>query len=410
MRADTRNRGNQTTVTVSGIPDAMHCAPRRRTDDDSRVPAQYARIAAGVRTHHVVLRRVYDGGRQRMTITTDAPAMRSAATHHDAQVAAGNGSVLQRWAWGAFKAEHGWDVARAAGDGFAVQLLLRRRGGVAVGYVPRGPAVCWDDTDAVRGCFAALDALCAEAGVALALIEPDAPLPPTFGLVTYHLVPSPLTVQPLRTIIVACDRSDDALLAAMKQKTRYNVKLAAKRGVTVRQGDAVDLPAFYRLLETTATRDAFGVHTEAYYADLLRAFTPPHDGTLLLAEYAGNLAAAALLIRGGRMAIYLTGASSNLHREHMPTYALQFAALQWARDVGCTHYDLWGIPPTDEPPDAVQGAQQNVRDGLWGVYRFKQGFGGDIVAYPGIVERVYRPLVAPLVRRVLLRRRGIIGG
>jgi len=345
-----------------------------------------------------------------MTITTEAPAMRSATAHHDAQVAAADGSVLQRWAWGAFKAAHGWDVARAAGDGFAIQLLLRRRGGVTVGYVPRGPAVCWGDAGAVRGCFAALDALCTEAGVALALIEPDVPLPPTFDLGPHHLVPSQLTVQPLRTIIVACDRSDDALLAAMKQKTRYNVKLAAKRGVTVRQGDVADLPAFYGLLETTASRDAFGVHTATYYADLLRAFAPPHEGTLLLAEYAGDLAAAALLIRGGQTAIYLTGASSNLHREHMPPYALQFAALQWARDVGCTRYDLWGIPPTDEPPTAVQGEQQNVRDGLWGVYRFKQGFGGEIVAYLGIVERAYRPLVAPLVRRVLLRRRGIIGG
>ena len=82
----------------------------------------------------------------------------------------------------------------------------------------------------------------------------------------------------------------------------------------------------------------------------------------------------------------------------MPTYALQFAALQWARDAGCTHYDLWGIPPTDEPPDAAQGEQQNVRDGLWGVYRFKQGFGGDVVTYPGIFVRQYRPLWAACVR------------
>ncbi len=348
-----------------------------------------------------------------MTMTTDAPAMRSArsaATHHDAQVAAVDGSVLQRWAWGEFKAGHGWDVARAAGDGFAIQLLSRQRGGVAVGYVPRGPAVCWDDAEAVNGCFTALDALCKEAGVALALIEPDAPLPPTFDLRTYHLVPSPLTVQPLRTIIVACDRSDDALLAAMKQKTRYNVKLAAKRGVTVRQGDATDLPAFYRLLETTASRDAFGVHTAAYYTDLLSVFAPPHEGTLLLAEYAGDLAAAALLIRGGKTAIYLTGASSNLHREHMPPYALQFAALQWARDVGCTRYDLWGIPPTNEPPDAVQGEQQNVRDGLWGVYRFKQGFGGEIVCLSRHRGARVPPACCPARAQVLVRRRGIIGG
>lgn len=344
-----------------------------------------------------------------MTATVSAPSVHSALAHHDAQVAAVGGSALQQWAWGAFKAQHGWDVARIAGDGFAVQMLLRHRGGVGIGYVPRGPAVNWDDADSLRSCFDALDALCREAGVALALIEPDVPLPPTFDLRTHHLTPSSLTVQPLRTIIVTTNRTDDALLAAMKQKTRYNVKLALKRGVTVRTGDAKDLPAFYKLLTTTASRDAFGVHTDAYYADLLTAFSPPQDGALLLAEYAGELAAAALIIRGGTTAIYLTGASSNLHREHMPTYALQFAALQWARDVGCRHYDLWGIPPTDEPPNAARGEQQNVRDGLWGVYRFKQGFGGEVVAYPGLVERAYRPIIAPLVRRVLERRRGMIG-
>lgn len=210
-----------------------------------------------------------------MTVSAPAPFVaRTALDHHDTQVEAASGSVLQRWAWGEFKTKHGWDVARIAGDGFAVQMLLRHRAGVGIGYVPRGPAVNWDDTDSVRICFDALDALCREAGVALALIEPDVPLPPAFDLPVHHLAPSSFTVQPLRTIIVPADRTDDALLAAMKQKTRYNVKLALKRGVQVRQGDANDLPAFFRLLTTTASRDAFGVHTESYYADLLKAFPP----------------------------------------------------------------------------------------------------------------------------------------
>ncbi len=318
-------------------------------------------------------------------------------------------SVLQRWAWGAFKERHGWRVVRDAGDGFVVQMLLKRKFGVTIGYVPRGPALDWSDTASVSACLRALTNLCKREGIALALIEPDAMLPADFNLPRYDLSPSNLSVQPLRTIIVRCDRDDDALLAAMKQKTRYNVRLAAKRGVTVRQGSVDDLPAFWALLQTTATRDAFGVHTLDYYTDLLRFFPPPDHGALLCAEYGGEIVAAAILLRGGPHAIYLAGASSDTHREHMPTYALQYAALQWARDAGCTHYDLWGIPPTDAPPDAVQGEQQNVRDGLWGVYRFKQGFGGDVVSYPSIFVRHCRPVIGRIALRAITRQRGVLG-
>lgn len=344
-----------------------------------------------------------------LTAARDEPAVTPAETVYDTHANAARASVLQRWAWGAFKERHGWQVAREAGDGFAVQVLLKRKFGVTIGYVPRGPAVDWADTDAVSACLRALDRLCKREGAALALIEPDALLPADCNLAQHGLSPSNLSVQPLRTIVVRCDRDDDALLAAMKQKTRYNVRLAAKRGVTVRQGGADDLPAFWSLLQTTATRDDFGVHTPAYYADLHRFFPPPDQGALLCAEFGGNVVAAAILLRGGPTAIYLAGASSDTHREHMPTYALQYAALQWARDVGCTRYDLWGIPPTDEPPDAAQGERQNVRDGLWGVYRFKQGFGGEVVIYSGIFVRHYRPLVGPLALRAINRRRGMLG-
>lgn len=344
-----------------------------------------------------------------LTAAREEPTVASAETAYDIRADAGRASVLQRWAWGAFKERHGWRVARDAGEDFAVQVLLKRKFGVTIGYIPRGPAVDWTNRGAVTACFHALDGLCKRKGVALALIEPDAMLPADFDLATHGLSPSHLSVQPLRTITVRCDRDDDALLGAMKQKTRYNVRLAAKRGVTVRQGSADDLPTFWSLLQTTATRDAFGVHTPEYYTDLLRFFPPPDQGALLCAEYGGDVVAAAILLRGGPTAIYLAGASSDMHREHMPTYALQYAALQWARDVGCTRYDLWGIPPTDATPDAAQGEQQNVRDGLWGVYRFKQGFGGEIVTYPGIFVRQYRPLIGPLALHIINRQRGMLG-
>lgn len=344
-----------------------------------------------------------------LTAAREEPAVTSTERAYDVRAVSARASVLQRWAWGAFKERHGWQVARDAGEGFAVQVLLKRQFGVTIGYIPRGPAVDWTDADAVTACLRALDALCKREGAALALIEPDASFPSDLDLTRFGFARTNLSVQPLRTIVVRCDKDNEALLAAMKQKTRYNVRLAAKRGVTVRQGGAEDLPVFWSLLQATATRDAFGVHTLDYYADLLRFFPPPDQGALLRAEYGGEIVAAAILLRGGPTAIYLAGVSSDTHREHMPTYALQYAALRWARDVGCTHYDLWGIPPTDEPPDAAQGEQRNVRDGLWGVYRFKQGFGGEVVTYPGIFVRRYRPLIGQVALRAINRRRGVLG-
>src|SRR6476659_4691612 len=110
----------------------------------------------------------------------DEPAVPSADMAYDARADAARASVLQRWAWGAFKERHGWQVARDAGGGFAVQMLLKRKFGVTIGYIPRGPAVDWADRTAVSACFRALDGLSKREGIALALIEPDAVLPNDF--------------------------------------------------------------------------------------------------------------------------------------------------------------------------------------------------------------------------------------
>src|SRR5258708_36456024 len=114
-------------------------------------------------------------------MTTTAAAPITEDMRYDVQADAACASVLQRGAWGTFKERHGWDVARSAGDAFAVQMLLKRKFGVTIGYLPRGPAVDWNDAVAVAGCFRALDALCKRESVALALIEPDAGVPANFN-------------------------------------------------------------------------------------------------------------------------------------------------------------------------------------------------------------------------------------
>jgi lipid II:glycine glycyltransferase (peptidoglycan interpeptide bridge formation enzyme) len=219
-------------------------------------------------------------------------------------------------------------------------------------------------------------------------------------------------LQPARTIVLDLDRTEDDLLKAMKPKTRYNLRLAGRRGVEVRYAQSEgDLQAFYSLLQVTGERDDFGIHTYPYYEHLWRTFGPGESTSVLvlLAEHpdaeerAKGPIAGLLALRFGRETIYMYGASDNRGREHMPNYLLQWEAIRWARQHGCSVYDFWGIPdtpPTEEETD--EGSAINARSGLRGVYWFKKGFGGREIEYPGAYDYVYNSLLY----RIWMRWRG----
>jgi peptidoglycan pentaglycine glycine transferase (the first glycine) len=323
----------------------------------------------------------------------------------DGLIDALSGSLLQSWDWGEFKRRHGWEpirlaIVNAGGPAIASQVLFRPIGPFSVAYVPRGPAG-WDSASpaAVATLSLALEEVAAKRRAGILFLEPDVaraePLPTSGNL---SFAPSSVELQPLRTIKVRLDRPDDDLLASMKSKTRYNVRLAMRRGVHVRVASLDEITTFYELLEETSGRDAFGIHEIDYYADLLDVFAG--RSALLIAEIEGDPAAAIIVLAHGDEAIYMFGASGRRHQRHMPTHLIQFEAMRWARERGCTTYDLWGIPADDEPPpEATDGNDSlNIRSGLWGVYRFKQGFGGEIVTYPGVYERVYYPGLVRLWR------------
>lgn len=335
-------------------------------------------------------------GASRVGVVTDAERW-------DAAVRALGGHLLQTWRWGEFKARHGWQPKRllvddVTGPRAAAQVLFRYVGPLSIAYVPRGPLVRGEPEIELAKLTLALDRACHRGRAVACLCEPEQwPAdPPAISSVWQA---TKTQIQPRRTIIVPVLADDDDQLAIMKPKTRYNVRLAERRGVSVRLGTNEDLPAFYRLLEETARRDAFGIHNPSYFADLLDVFGP--DAALVLAEYDGQLAAAAVVARAYAQAVYLFGASSTALQRHMAAYLVQFEALRWARARGCSGYDLWGIPEEDEAP-RDEGASQtlNVRQGMWGVYRFKLGFGGRIVAYPGTFERVYHPRLLAVARRL----------
>lgn len=319
------------------------------------------------------------------------------------------GHLLQTSAWAALKTTHGWEALTSrSDDGRAGAQILHRslRFFGRIAYAPRGPVVDWSDG---RAAAAALDAAAAAArrlGAFALVVEPhavDAEDART-ALARAGFALFPLDVQPRRTIVVSLTGAEEDILARMKQKTRYNVRLAQKKGVTVRRGDERDAELYYSLMHATAVRDGFSIHPAAYYRDFLRLFTGGNGtGALFLAEAAGRPLAALIATAVGREAVYLYGASADDGRELMPTYLLQWEAMRWARAHGCDRYDLWGVPDEDE--DTLEAGFESRHDGLWGVYRFKRGFGGALVRSVGAWVR---PLSLPRwwAYRTALRRTG----
>jgi lipid II:glycine glycyltransferase (peptidoglycan interpeptide bridge formation enzyme) len=288
------------------------------------------------------------------------------------------------------------------------QILYRRlpAGLGRLAYVPKGPIVNWKDEAQVKQLMTILDRAAHAQGTIALTIEPDLLDGDAHGerLQALGLCPSPLgSVQPRRTIVVDITPDEDAILAAMKQKTRYNVRLATRKGVAVREAAQADLPTFHALMAATGERDAFGVHTPAYYETAYHLFVPRGWARLLLAEAEGEAVAAVMVFALPPRAWYLYGASSDNYREKMPTYLLQWEAMRWAKSLGCTTYDLYGIPDKDEEELETQFTQRS--DGLWGVYRFKRGFGGKLVRSVGAWDRVYAPARYWLYRTALSMRR-----
>jgi lipid II:glycine glycyltransferase (peptidoglycan interpeptide bridge formation enzyme) len=287
-------------------------------------------------------------------------------------------------------------------------LLFRRLPwGQTLGYAPKGPLVNWDDPDQARNLLDAVQDSCRRHHAALLKIEPELEATPELDrtLDSLGFRASMQRVQPLSTIHVALTPDEDAILGRMKPKWRYNIRLAERKGVTARHATMNDLPAVQGLLEQTGTRDAFSVHSAAYYRKATELFAADSSATWLLAEHEGRLLAAIAVFASGQMAWYMWGASSDADRNLMPNHALQWAAMQWARSRGCQIYDLWGIPDeVGDNPDAYTDLESWGNDGLWGVYRFKQGFGGRVVRYAGAWDMPTSMLGHSLYRAALKLR------
>lgn len=181
-------------------------------------------------------------------------------------------------------------------------------------------------------------------------------------------------VQFRNTVLVDLQEDEDKILARMKSKTRYNIRLSGRKGIQVRLGDIDDLSVLYRMYAETSRRAGFTIRGESYYQNLWRLFMDdePGDGNEpraqpIIAEFEGKMVAAAVIFKFGDRSWYLHGMSSAEHNEKMAPHLVQWEAMRWAKEQGCTVYDMWGAPD-----------QFDETDPLWGVYRFKRGYGGEV--------------------------------
>ena len=311
-------------------------------------------------------------------------------TAADLSVCESADSFLQSAMWGRFKARFGWEarafVIEWAEGGARPLLTLSRRiaPGIAMTYIPWGPELPADGVspNATEELARALRPLLPH----IAFIRFDPPwFAPDEGAPPEPPAPfkrAAADIQPPDTVLVDLTPPPEDILAAMKPKWRYNIGLAEKRGVAVTQRGEQGIDLFYRLLAETAERDGIAVHHIEYYRTL---FEECRDLRLYTAEHEGDVLAAIVVLFRGKQATYLYGASANVKRNLMAPYALQWKAMQDAREYGCAVYDLFGIPPNEDPHHPMAG-----------LYRFKTGFGGAIIHRPGSWDYPCKPVLYAL--------------
>jgi len=344
--------------------------------------------------------------------------------------------ILQTWEWGQFKTATGWQTLPqtwqdAHGKTIAAALVLQRNLPIGLGslhpcvlYVPKGPLMDWSNAPLRRRVLDELQDLAKKQGAIFIKIDADVRLgigpeddskveeiaetlnDPLGGEILSDLHErnwrfSDEQIQFRNTVMLDVTPSEDEMLARMKQKSRYNVRLAQKKGVSVRQGTLSDLPLLYRMYAETSVRDGFVIRDQKYYGDLWGRFMQAGMATPLIAEVEGEAVAAIVLFHFGKRAWYLHGMSRSVHREKMPNALIQWEAMRLAKALGCETYDLWGAPDVF-----------NESDSMWGVYLFKRGLGGYVVHTMGAYDLPINPLFYRLYTQTLprildvMRRRG----
>jgi peptidoglycan pentaglycine glycine transferase (the first glycine) len=329
----------------------------------------------------------------------------SDAAQWDSFVANQPGSqFLQSWAWGEFKRSQGHEILRLAyadekGNWVIAGQFMYHPKTLFGGFwfSPRGPIIVHDQMDASEQLFQQFIV-----EVKKQFINKKAMFircePPIENKIDTTPLPAGFirrrAIDPSSTVIIGLEQSEEELLSDMKEKTRYNIRLAERKGVTVRTGKSdEDIESYLKLNQETASRDSFISQPSEYIRATVRALRDCGMCQIRLAEYQNQILAANIEMQFGDTLTYLYGASSSMHRNVMAPYALQWSAMKEAKQKGCRFYDLYGSNP-------VSNQSIDFKSSWEGITRFKLGWGGSRVEYIGTWELPLMPFVYKMMKLI----------
>lgn len=307
------------------------------------------------------------------------------------------GHIYQTQEWGAYKANYGWRpeqlVWEASGERVYVQALVKSAPGFGtIWYLPKGPGMFGytavkSDPQRLKAFTNDLKAYVhkTDPKAFMLMIEPelyDGELNPKSA----GWVKSPHDLQFRATIIVDIDKSDEELLASFKQKTRYNIRLAGKKGVVIERRAATDemVDLMYKLMGDTQGRAGFYLRPKQAFREYWQGFAQAGMGQFFVAVHEGEVIAAEYAFCFGKKAYYKEGGSTGAKRNLMAPYLVQYEAMRWAQEQGAAEYDMVAVPPKD---------QLVPEHSMYGLYQFKSGFNQEVTQFIGCWEYPLKPAV-----------------
>ncbi len=299
--------------------------------------------------------------------------------------------ISQTSEWGEFKKISNWEsiiICIKKGEDLigGIQILKRKIPllGKAIFYAPRGPVVDFHNKEILSILKEKVGTLASEHKAIVLKIDPAIEEDDELAIESLQHLGfrfQPKQIQPRATFYVDLSRKKDDILMSFKSKHRYNIRLSGRKDIEVKMmtnQEGVDI--FYDILQETASRDSFIIHSKNYYERIVDLMAEKNMVKIFVAFYKNEPLAAVYIFCYGDKIWYMYGASSNEQRNRMPNHAIHWEVIKWAKSQSYKTYDLWGIPvnPHSDHP-------------LYGVYRFKKGFKGEKKVFIGMHDLVFKP-------------------
>jgi lipid II:glycine glycyltransferase (peptidoglycan interpeptide bridge formation enzyme) len=299
--------------------------------------------------------------------------------------------IIQTIEWGEFKRISGWQPIRVAvfeQDKIVGGISILKRKipfiGKSLFYAPRGPVLDFHNVEIFSLLLSKIRGIAKTHNAIVLKIDPevsdtDTAATEILDKYDFHFVKK--QIQPRATLFLDLTQSLDDLFANFESKTRYNIRLSVRKGVQVKEMTNIEgVDIFYKIYIETAKRDTFIIHPYEYYKRVVEEMANKGMVHIFFAYYQDKPIAGVYIFSFGHKVWYMYGASLNKYRNVMPNQAIHWEVIKWAKEMGYKTYDLWGIPVNPHPSHP-----------LFGVYRFKKGFGGELKKFVGMHDLVLQP-------------------